>query len=269
MERYEESVELFQKALPRLEKYNSQRYLSKTLLYLGKSYTDLKAFDKAQRLIQRGLDLAKEIKSQENILLAYEAFVAYYSKQNLNGKALAYKEKSVQLTKAIFNEQTKRNIATLEVIYESELQKKELENVQTNLSLQRANNLTLILIVIILIISLVVVYVFARLRKLRDKEVINQMQHDIQDYVSLVEEFENKKDSGTDENSQFLENIAQFGLTEREIDVLRLITKGLRNDEIAEKLFISVSTIKTHTRNIFSKLDVRNRCEAARRSKVF
>ena len=125
------------------------------------------------------------------------------------------------------------------------------------------------MIVVILVILLVAVYVFSRLRKLRDKVVIDQMQHDIQDYVSLVEEFESKDDSNQDENSIFLENIAQFGLTEREIDVLKLITQGLKNDEIADQLFISVSTIKTHTRNIFSKLDVRNRCEAARRSKVF
>jgi ATP/maltotriose-dependent transcriptional regulator MalT len=269
MELFKESVTYFELAIPRLEKYNSQRYLGKTLVQLGRSYSELNQFEKSKSLLNRGLEIAEEIESPENQLEAFNAFVVMYKRENLNELALDYQEKSIQLAHQILSEKTKRNIAALEVIYETELQQKELENVQTKLSLQKANNLTLILIVIILAILLVAVYGFARLRKLRDKVVIDQMQHDIQDYVSVVKEFENKKDSSKDENTEFLENVAQYGLTEREIDVLKLITLGLKNDEIADKLFISVSTIKTHTRNIFSKLDVRNRCEAARRSKVF
>ena len=269
MGRFKESVKYFELAIPRLEQYNSQRYLGKTYVHNGRSYSELNQFNKAQTFLENGLEIAKSIHSPENELEAYQALVIFYKKENLIDSALAYQEKAIALSNQILNEKTKRNIAALEVIYETELQKIELENVQTNLSLEQANNLTLILVVFILLVLLVVVYGFSRFRILRDKVVISQMQHDIQDYVSLVKEFENKKDSGTDENASFLENIAEFGLTEREIDVLRLITQGLRNDEIAEKLFISVSTIKTHTRNIFSKLDVRNRCEAARRSKVF
>jgi DNA-binding CsgD family transcriptional regulator len=264
-----EAIPYFELALPRLEKYHSQRYLSKTLVHAGRSYAELNEFNKAKSFITRGLEIAEKIQSLENQLEAFDAFVIMYKNQNEQGLALTYQEKSIRLNQQISNEKTKRNIAALAVIYETELQKKELVNTQTKLRLERANNLTLILIVVILVILLVAVYVFSRLRKLRDKVVIDQMQHDIQDYVSLVEEFESKDDSNKDENSRFLENIAQFGLTEREIDVLKLITQGLKNDEIADQLFISVSTIKTHTRNIFSKLDVRNRCEAARRSKVF
>jgi len=47
-----------------------------------------------------------------------------------------------------------------------------------------------------------------------------------------------------------------------------LISHGLKNDEIAKKLFVSLSTVKTHTRNIFVKLDVRNRIEAARKTQI-
>lgn len=51
-------------------------------------------------------------------------------------------------------------------------------------------------------------------------------------------------------------------LSEREIEVLELICKGLSNKEIAEKLFISLSTVKTHINNIYKILDVKNRREA-------
>jgi LuxR family maltose regulon positive regulatory protein len=57
-------------------------------------------------------------------------------------------------------------------------------------------------------------------------------------------------------------------LSEREIELLQLIDKGLTNQDIATKLFISLHTVKTHIRNIYSKLDVHNRTQAIGKAKV-
>jgi DNA-binding CsgD family transcriptional regulator len=54
----------------------------------------------------------------------------------------------------------------------------------------------------------------------------------------------------------------RFGLTQRELDVLRLLAGGRSNPEIAEALFISRDTARTHVANIFRKLDVGTRAEA-------
>jgi LuxR family maltose regulon positive regulatory protein len=56
-------------------------------------------------------------------------------------------------------------------------------------------------------------------------------------------------------------------LTEREMDVLRLMADGLKNQEIGAKLFISLNTIRYHTTNIFSKLSVDNRTAAVARAR--
>lgn len=53
------------------------------------------------------------------------------------------------------------------------------------------------------------------------------------------------------------------GLTERESEVLALITQGLRNAEIAAALYLSINSIKTHTRNLYRKIGVSTRTEAA------
>ena len=56
------------------------------------------------------------------------------------------------------------------------------------------------------------------------------------------------------------------GLTRRELEVLTLLSQGLTNAEIAARLFITPSTAKAHVRNIFAKLGVRTRLQAALRA---
>ena len=55
-------------------------------------------------------------------------------------------------------------------------------------------------------------------------------------------------------------------LSERELEVLQLITEGLTNREIASRLFVSVNTVKAHTRNIYGKLNVHSRTQAIARA---
>jgi LuxR family transcriptional regulator, maltose regulon positive regulatory protein len=51
-------------------------------------------------------------------------------------------------------------------------------------------------------------------------------------------------------------------LSERELEVLRLVARGLSNREISERLFLAVNTVKGHNQKIFDKLQVQSRTEA-------
>jgi LuxR family maltose regulon positive regulatory protein len=56
-------------------------------------------------------------------------------------------------------------------------------------------------------------------------------------------------------------------LTERELEVLQLIDAGLSNREIASRLYVSLNTVRTHTKNLYSKLDVHSRTQAITRAR--
>ena len=51
-------------------------------------------------------------------------------------------------------------------------------------------------------------------------------------------------------------------LSDREIEVLRLMADGYKYKEIADRMFVSINTVRHHTRNAYSKLDVNNRTQA-------
>jgi DNA-binding CsgD family transcriptional regulator len=61
--------------------------------------------------------------------------------------------------------------------------------------------------------------------------------------------------------------LQRLGVSKREYEVLELMAQGLSNQEIADKLFVSLNTVKTHSSNLFIKLDARRRTQAVRRAK--
>jgi LuxR family maltose regulon positive regulatory protein len=56
-------------------------------------------------------------------------------------------------------------------------------------------------------------------------------------------------------------------LSERELEILSLVSEGLSNQEISDKLYLALSTVKGHNRNIFDKLHVKRRTEAVARAR--
>lgn len=70
-------------------------------------------------------------------------------------------------------------------------------------------------------------------------------------------------DKFVDRFGKFLKSDNTSNLTEREVDVLNLIAKGCSNQEISDSLCISLNTVKTHIKNIFQKLEVEDRTQAA------
>ena len=58
------------------------------------------------------------------------------------------------------------------------------------------------------------------------------------------------------------ERMKDLGITKRELEILELIAHGMSNREIAEKLFVSENTVKTHSSRLFDKLSAKRRTQA-------
>lgn len=66
-----------------------------------------------------------------------------------------------------------------------------------------------------------------------------------------------------------LQKVSDLGISKREYEVLQLIDKGHSNKEIADRLFVSESTVKTHVSNLLVKLDARRRTQAITNAKNY
>jgi ATP/maltotriose-dependent transcriptional regulator MalT len=82
--------------------------------------------------------------------------------------------------------------------------------------------------------------------------------------VVVVKEVEvpRQEPFGIDENRQ-----RELGITKRELEILELIAQGMSNREIAEKLFVSENTVKTHSSRLLDKLSAKRRTQAVQIAK--
>jgi DNA-binding CsgD family transcriptional regulator len=94
------------------------------------------------------------------------------------------------------------------------------------------------------------------------KEVIIEKEVHIHVPTDEVRPAENGKDLVV--NSKALEDL---DITKREYEILELMARGLSNQEIAEQMFLSIHTVKTHASNLFFKLDVKRRTQAVMKAK--
>jgi ATP/maltotriose-dependent transcriptional regulator MalT len=105
----------------------------------------------------------------------------------------------------------------------------------------------------------------------------NQLQERklVEESNSLIKNDENNliEEPKTSQNAQITEGgidpqiLAKLSISKREHEVLLLLGRGMSNQEIADALFVSPNTIKTHASRLFEKLDVKNRTHALLKAK--
>ena len=271
---YKQSTSYYKKAIPQLIKYNSLRYLSNTQINIGVNQLNSKEYAKALININQGLSSAKLVHSKENISLGYNALTEYYTQTNDFENALMAHKNATKFHDSIVNLATQKSIISTQIEYETQRKDSQIKKLAKEKELSiieaKSNSIKLIIgsLISIIVIVLLLLFIYL-LRKNKELEIKNQ-NSELQKYILQVNKLENLvKNNSSKSNQSILENIKTFELSTRETEVLEHIARGFSNSEIASEMFVSTNTVKTHIKNIYSKLDVKNRIQAMKKVNDF
>jgi len=268
MEMYQEIGDLYGKATAEIN--------------LANFYLEEDKYARAEQAALEVLELSEQIKSPE-IKKSALYLLSEINKTTNTSKALFYLSEYISLKDSINTVAIANKINQQAVMYGTEkkenaivLLKKDqqiiqVENKQKDLiiSKNRAYQWFLTIGIVLLAIIGLFFILYYRSRKTTAEERAEKLhiQHQRElDYLrnSLLQESNPSEDILELEISQDELNLYLLNpLSDRELEVLYLIAEGKKNKDIADQLFISINTVKTHILHIYEKLAVKNRTEAA------
>jgi DNA-binding CsgD family transcriptional regulator len=180
--------------------------------------------------------------------------------------AATYMTRYTNLKDTLLSIENRKLVAQMEGQYQLQEKNKaikllKLKSLANQRKIKMRNIITFSIISILLLI-IALFYLYFR----KEKLVQSQMRLELQNYLLEINHYKQAIEVSNKQKEELSRNrFKEFELTEREGDILLKIAQGLTNAEIAEALFLSTNTIKTHIKNIYIKLDVKNRVEAVRR----
>ena len=229
-------------------------------------YLELKQAEKALPLARESLKLSLKVNSNHRRLFSYQYLYRSFELTKNLDSAFYYIKIYATEKDTMTSANLTRKLAEMETKYETE--KKDIEiqllTAEQELSQQELNRKQQQQISLIIIFSFLIVlagyFVYSNRQKHRLKEeVLRNQVASMQDQVWRL----TRNDPGKSEVTlQKLNEQLINPLTSREMEVLELILQNAPNPEIAEKLFISINTVKFHLKNLYEKLDVENRRQA-------
>lgn len=260
----------YEKAIPVFVKHNNTRYLSNSQINIGINKTKTKDFSGALEVLNLGLANAMKVHSKENIILGYKALSDYYIRTNNHERALAAFKNATRFKDSMVSVASRKNMVATQIQYESAKKDTQIQRlaVEKSLSVEKSKTRFLLLLGVAVLSTIIIIFLLRIIILTRKNRglVLDRKNNELQKYIAQVNSLKAQVSDTSVSTSQNIEtSVAQFYLSKREIEVLILISKGFNNDEIAEKLFVSKNTIKTHIQHIYTKLDVNNRIQALKK----
>ncbi len=266
---YNRVYELQQKSYIKRIDINYLNYKAQILIFR-------KQYNKAISLLNKSEKLLSEIELKNELKSVYEFKSEAYESVGNYKLALDNYKKFKNITDSLFTIEKEKEIGRKEAEFEyNEKLKIAKINNENKLKLEKAEKerLKLWLIIIILLTFVIVISLVFIYRKLtKEKRLLNQQKIQILKKYANIEEAYNEAVANIEElkiqqkyspkKHKPLPNWINV-LSKRETEVLSCIAIGMTDKEIEDKLFISVTTVRTHCQRIYAKLLVKNRIEAA------
>ncbi len=180
-------------------------------------------------------------------------------KRNNYRSALKYFQEYKYYSDSARNADQQETIAELQTQYETAEKEKTIQKAQDEIQRQRITQQYLsIIVAIVLIASVTVVIIQRQKSQLKNKALSGEITDLRMEIKTLIGKYEGEINL---EYETLNENLVN-PLSEREFDIFKHIYTQKSNQEIADELFVSINTVKTHLKNIYGKLGVTNRKEA-------
>lgn len=244
------------------------------LINIGSSYQEQGDAEKALNYMYRALAFAKDNKLVVRYEPIYEGLSSIYQNINNIDSSLYYKNLQIALRDSLDNVEREKKMMELEAKHQNkelnsdlQLTQSELDETEKRRALISKSLVYSLIIILITVFGVVIFYNRYKKKKLLSEELTIRNQKSKSDIENLESTLGTKNEE--------IENLSQLKekgklpypkdldvLTEREQEVLIGVQEGLKDKEIADKLFISITTVRTHLRKAYSKIDARNRAEA-------
>ncbi len=245
----------------------NQEEITHTKVFIARTLVKLNQLDEAQHLAN---DIVAEAEKNGMANHKESAYDILYNISLSRGQwqsALNFRNKSIDVKDSIANVEIKSRIAELEMKYETEkkeadILKLSLENDLNSANLARSRNASIALAIGgSLTLAIIIVYFTQRHKKQLAEKEAQELQIEALK-KRFMELHASPAELAVALEFHELNSKLNTKLTEREFEALKLSLEGKTNTEIADILFISVSTVKFHLRNTYSKMGVGNRKEA-------
>jgi ATP/maltotriose-dependent transcriptional regulator MalT len=189
-----------------------------------------------------------------------------YKAKGWLSEALKYYEDYNNLSDRIDQAESRRQVAELLTRYETERKEQQIKILeQANLLKQNRIHVQWLIIGVLVLLGLSIISTgWLWIRSKNQK--LKQINAELQNFIIRQEQL-NGREKQDSFNPEPAEMYKKWGLTDRESEILYYLGIGCSNTTIAEKLFISENTVKFHIKNIYLKLDVKNRIQALLRCK--
>jgi len=286
MKKYQDAREMLYKSLALKDQVTESSLKANLLNNLSSFYLAKGDLDSAQIFNDRVIELPKD---QATLKVLRDAYMNRGKIAALQGdfqKAYRALETSIIYNDSLVNEANIYAVAEMEGKYNYEknkriIQAQELKQLRYERTLQKTRTQVLYLIVGAVGLTLLTVVLIVLYRSKRRKSALLEGQNRLIDKQkkdlevlnqSIAKELDQLQVSVA-EKDRLLNDVFNSGtqaelppelltLSKREMEVLGYLALGRSDDEIAQSLFVSKSTVKTHLRRIYSKLLVKNRAEA-------
>jgi DNA-binding CsgD family transcriptional regulator len=262
---YKEAEKYFAYSYNIFDSLNIEHGRAEILRSYGQLYFAQGKDDEAIESLSKSLEINEKAGNQNEIIEINNILSKIYIAKGNFDRAIKTMQFVNKLKDSILNIEKQKTIADMETKYQVKEKNKTIRllHLEEELHIKKIRNQTVLIILLSIIFGLIVLLLYfkSRQNKLQHK----QLRLELQNYILQIDEMQtviNKKDS-SDKFSD--DRFKEFELSDREIEVLLLISQGYKNAEIAEKIFVSLNTVKSHIKNIYVKLDVKNRVEALKR----